>query len=91
LQEEPQQKALPQAEQLAPPPVSLPRALPFQQQKALQEPRVSLLRPPMDASAPLSPPRPSPLCPPWPLLLPLLPRPLLPEDVCALSPQHPRE
>jgi hypothetical protein len=90
LQEEPQPQAPRRAEQLAPS-VSLPRALPFQQQKALQEPRVLLLRPPPDASAPLSPPRPSRLCPLWPLLLPLLPHPLLPEDVCALSPRHPQE
>ena len=92
-QEEPQPQAPPRAEQPAPP-VSLPRALPVQT-PALQEPRASALQPAppvqlLDASAPLSPRPPSPLCPLWPLLLPLLPRPLLPEDVCALSPQHPR-
>jgi hypothetical protein len=94
LQEEPQPQAPQGAEQPAPP-VSLPRALPFQT-RTLQKPRASALQPqapqvqPLDASAPLSPPRPSPLCPLWPSLPPLLPRPLLPEDVCALSPQHPR-
>jgi hypothetical protein len=89
LREKPQ----PQAEQRAQP-VSLPRALPFRlQTPALQESQASVLQPqvpPLDASAPLSPPRPSSLCPLWPWLLPLLPRPLLPAGACALSPQHQR-
>ncbi len=93
LQEEPQPQAPPRAEQPAPQ-VSLPRALPVQT-PASEDPRASALQSapqvqPLDASAPLSPPPPSPLCPLWPLLLPLLPRPLLPEDACALSPQHPQ-
>ena len=96
MREKPQPQAPPEAEEPAQP-VSLPRALPFQlQMPTLQEPQASVSQPqvpqvqPLDASAPLSPPRPSPLCPLWPWLLPLLPRPLLPEGVCALSPQHRR-
>ena len=93
LQEEPQPQAPRQAEQPVPQ-VSLPRGL-LVPTPALEEPRASALQPapqvqPLDASAPLSPQLPSPLCPLWPLLLPLLPRPRLPEDVCALSPQHPQ-
>ena len=82
-------------------PVSLSRAPPSQlESPALQGLQVLVVQPQAlpasqvpapDASALLSPPRLSLPCPPWPLLLPLLPRPLLPGDVCALSPQHPRE
>ncbi len=94
MQEEPQPQMPPGAEQPAQP-VSLPRALQFQlQQPAPQVPQASVAQPqvqPRDASAPLSLLHLSLLCPPWSLLLPLLPRPLLPEDVCAPSPQHPRE
>jgi len=95
------QEALPP---LAPPvreqpeqPVWLRQALPFRLQVLAQEPQASVAQPqalPVQqpgAYAPPSPPRPSHLFPLWPLLLPLLPRPLLPGDVCALSPQRPRE
>jgi hypothetical protein len=77
-----------------------PRALAFQLRPlAQQERQVSMAQPqalqvpPMQpgASEPLSRLPLLPLCPPWPVLLPLLPRPLLPVDACALSPQHPRE
>jgi hypothetical protein len=43
-----------------------------------------------DAFAPPSLPHPWRLYPPWPWLLPPLPRPLLPGDVSAPSPRHPR-
>ena len=94
MQEEVQPQALAvselqPAQQVWPPPV-----LPFRlQAPARQERRASEVQPrePPGAFAPLSPQRLWRLCPPWPLLLPLLPRPLLPEYVCAPSPQHPRE
>jgi hypothetical protein len=86
------------AEQQRVQPVWSPRALPFQlQRQAQQGPQVSVVQPQglrvqrPGASAPLSPPHPSLPCLPWPSFLPQLPRPLLPGDVCALSPQHPRE
>jgi hypothetical protein len=93
-----QQPLAPRAEQQRVLPVWSPRVLAFQlQPPALPGPQASVAQPQglrvqrPGASAPLSPPHPSLPCPPWPWFLPRLPRPLLPGDVCALSPQHPRE
>jgi hypothetical protein len=93
-----QQPQVPRAEEQRVQPVWSPRALAFQlDSPAPVGPQVSVAQPQglrvqrLGACAPLSPPRPSLPCPPWPSFLPRLPRPLLPGDVCALSPQHPRE
>jgi hypothetical protein len=98
LQEEAQRQALPVSEPQPAPPVCPPQALPFRLQapsrQELQAAEAQPRTPPEQqpgAFARLSPLRLSRLCLPWPLLLPLLPRPLLPEYVCAPSPQHPRE
>ena len=99
MPEEPQPQALRVPEQPAQP-VSPPQVLPFRLQAPPREPQVSAAQPQVPqppevqqpgAYAPLSPPRPSLLFPIWRLLPPLLPRPLLPGDVCALSPPHPQE
>jgi hypothetical protein len=98
-EEEAQPQALPPvSEQQPAPPVWPPQVLPFPLQEPAQwepqaleaQPRAPPVQQP-GAFAPLSRPRLLRLCPPWLLLLPLLPRPLLPEYVCAPSPQHPRE
>jgi hypothetical protein len=87
-------------------PVSRPQALSCPLRALQQEPRASAAQPQVaqvpsppalsqqvlqpDAFAPPSLPHPWRLYPPWPWLLPPLPRPLLPGDVSAPSPQHPR-
>jgi hypothetical protein len=71
--------------------VWLPRALAFRLQPLASEaPKAWPVQPPA-ACVRLSLPHPSLLFPLWPWLPLLLPRPLTPEDVCAPSPQHPRE